>query len=96
MVAAAIFNATGVLDHRDNDDGSTRSADRTAGEGNVISGNTGIGINVTSGCEREHIQGNLVGLDPAGNLDLGNTGDGIILNGVTGNTVGGRRPARGT
>ena len=37
-----------------------------------------------------------IGLDAGGTLDLGNTGDGIDLNGVSGTTVGGTPQARGT
>ena len=47
-----------------------------AGEGNVISGNTGNGITVQSGSNGILIQGNVIGLDAAGSVDLGNTGDG--------------------
>ena len=68
---------------------ATRSAARRPATGNVISGNTGIGINIQTGSNGTIIQGNLIGLDAGGTLDLGNTGDGINLNGVTGTTVGG-------
>ena len=64
-----------------------------AGEGNLISGNFLNGINLTAGANGNTIQGNFIGLDAGGTLDLGNTGDGIHLNGVSGTIVGGTTPA---
>ena len=59
------------------------------GAGNVISGNDGPGIqfNVGNG-NGTVIEGNFIGTDSTGTLDLGNQGSGIILN-SSGVTIGG-------
>ena len=86
--AAVIFNATGVLVTGTTTTGNTIGGS-AAGAGNVVSGNTGIGINVTSGANGEHDPGQPRRPRPGRQSRPGNTGDGIVLNGVTGNTVGG-------
>ena len=87
---AAIFNGTGITIN-DNAVGNTIGG-ATAGLGNVISGNTATGLSLASGSNGNTIQGNFIGVDAAGNADLGNTGDGINLNGVSGTIVGGTTP----
>ncbi|HSG05602.1 MAG TPA: right-handed parallel beta-helix repeat-containing protein, partial [Nitrospiria bacterium] len=60
-----------------------------AGEENVISGNTGEGIELL-GASFTTIRGNLIGTDPGGTLDIGNGGDGIRISGAsTDNAIGG-------
>jgi CSLREA domain-containing protein len=61
------------------------------GEGNVISGNGGVGVWVTSPDNR--IQGNLIGTDPSGTSAIPN-GIGILING-TNNLVGGSLAGQG-
>ncbi len=58
------------------------------GAANVISGNRSLGMYLgrTSG---NVVLGNLIGVDQAGVAALPNGGDGIILNGAGGNTIGG-------
>jgi len=58
---------------------------------NVISDNTGGGIEITgSGATVNLIQGNYIGADSTGTLDRGNHGDGVrIHQGASDNTVGG-------
>ena len=58
------------------------------GSGNVVSGNNGDGIEISSGGGNV-VQGNLIGLDATGTVDLGNAGYGIQLIGGTGQTIGG-------
>jgi hypothetical protein len=66
-----------------------------SGAGNVISGNTGVGITIIGGSNGNTIQGNFVGLDAGGTFDLGNSGDGIGLSGVSSTVIGGTTaPAR--
>ena len=62
---AAIFNGARDLDQQQRRR-ATRSAASAAGEGNVISGNNGTGINVQTGSNGNIIQGNLIGLDAGG------------------------------
>src|SRR5262249_54536644 len=56
--------------------------------GNLVSGNTKNGIEVTNAASTL-IQGNLVGTDLTGDVALGNTLAGVFLQGTTSVTVGG-------
>jgi hypothetical protein len=60
------------------------------GAGNVISGNGGNGLDITSGSGNV-AQGNLIGTDASGSVALGNTGHGawIFITSATNNTIGG-------
>ena len=58
-----------------------------AGARNVISANGAAGIILFSNAVGNVVQGNWIGTDAAGTLHLGNTGDGVIINGVAGNSV---------
>jgi titin len=61
----------------------------TAGARNVISANGGGGIDINSASSNV-IEGNYIGTDVTGLLNLGNTGDGVkIENSARNNTVGG-------
>ncbi|TWT76303.1 Dockerin type I repeat protein [Planctomycetes bacterium CA13] len=60
------------------------------GTGNLISGNDHHGIYLLgTGSTLNLVQGNLIGTDLDGALDLGNTLSGVLVNGAVGNTVGG-------
>ena len=59
----------------------------SAGAGNVISGNGGIGILLAS--KSNVVQGNKIGTDPSGTVAMGNLSGGIALFGALGNTIGG-------
>lgn len=61
---------------------------------NVISGNTGIGISLST-ANNITIQGNYIGTDATGTLDRGNTTDGINANGATNSIIGGSNPSEG-
>jgi uncharacterized repeat protein (TIGR01451 family) len=66
----------------------------TAADRNVISGNSGDGIDVYSGSGQPTgnvIVGNLIGTDVTGTRALGNTANGIFL-GSSGNQIGGTGP----
>ena len=68
----------------------TRIGGAAAGAGNVISGNSQHGVAISGATAANPvIQGNLIGTNPAGTLDLGNTLDGINVNGVAGTVIGG-------
>ncbi|MGB8359975.1 MAG: right-handed parallel beta-helix repeat-containing protein, partial [Acidimicrobiia bacterium] len=73
------------------------------GDGNVISGNTGHGVELTFGAGIVTISNNLVGTNPSGTGAIGNGGDGIHAdsdavviedNQVSGNAVDGIRVER--
>ena len=84
---SALGNATGILltsGAIGNTIGGTASAAR-----NVISGNSGDGIDLTGGASGNAIVGNLIGTNAAGTAALGNGGNGVYLNAATHNTIGG-------
>jgi hypothetical protein len=61
-----------------------------AGAGNIISGNTGIGIEIFGFSDRNVIQGNYIGTDVTGTLPLGNKAGGVrILLSASNNQIGG-------
>jgi hypothetical protein len=61
----------------------------TAGAGNIISGNGGIGVLVQGGAASGNvIQGNRIGVNAAGTAAIGNMGDGVQISAGLGNTVG--------
>jgi hypothetical protein len=66
----------------------------TPGAGNVISGNSDEGVDITgSNTSGNVVEGNYVGTDASGRVPLANF-DGIALSG-TGNTIGGTAPGAG-
>ncbi len=68
----------------------------SAGMGNVISGQGiaagGNGLTLSTGAEYNFVYGNIIGLNAAGTAALGNTGDGIEINGAN-NIIGGASSA---
>jgi titin len=60
----------------------------TVGAGNVISGNSNIGVYV-EGTTGTVIEGNHIGTDATGMTKLANAGYGIYFKGASGNTIGG-------
>jgi len=66
-----------------------------AGEGNVISGNSNVGLHL-SGTASAAVYGNRIGTDVAGTSALGNTAGGVLLNdGAVLNRIGGPRTGEG-
>ena len=57
--------------------------------GNVISGNSVSGISFTAGASSNQVLGNLIGTNALGTKSRPNTGDGVNLANVAGNTIGG-------
>ena len=90
------LNAAGAAALRNTDHGvsvegavNTTIGGTVEGAGNVISGNGQRGVSVTGGATATMIQGNLIGLDAGGTLDLGNSQDGIHVAGADGTLIGG-------
>ena len=72
----------------------------TPGAGNLISGNSGSGVDIESGfgpgvTGGNLVQGNLIGTDATGVGELGNTFDGVTINTSPNNTIGGLQPGAG-
>jgi parallel beta-helix repeat protein len=61
----------------------------TANERNIISGNIGNGINLSTSGGSSTIQGNYIGVDVTGNIGKGNGSDGILVNNSSSCTIGG-------
>lgn len=61
----------------------------TAGAGNVISANTGVGVQFITVGTSNLVQGNLIGTDASGSNDLGNGSSGVAINEANNCTVGG-------
>ncbi|HBI46092.1 MAG TPA: hypothetical protein DDY78_25040 [Planctomycetales bacterium] len=58
-------------------------------QGNVISGNSGVGLEITSGSQNV-VAGNYIGTNAAGTAAVGNAGNGVQIDtGSSGNTIGG-------
>ena len=86
MVISSATNS-GNLSGSDNTIGGSVS-----GAGNLISGNGDFGVVIFGpygGATGNVVQGNLIGTDASGQLNLGNAGDGIVISSAAGNTVGG-------
>ena len=61
-----------------------------AGEGNLISGNSGNGITILfTSTVSNVVQGNRIGTNASGTAAIGNTNAGVLISGSSGNTVGG-------
>ncbi len=61
-----------------------------AGAGNAISGNLGAGVEIVGSLSSGNsIDGNLIGTDQAGASSVANVGDGVLITGSAGNTIGG-------
>jgi len=90
-------NPTGMMDFGNTDDGIVfvNASDNTiggttSGARNIISANGLNGVNIcNSPSTNNKIQGNYIGTDVNGELGLGNTDHGVLINEALGNTVGG-------
>jgi hypothetical protein len=79
------------------DNANTTIGGATPGAGNVISGNGSAGIQIT-GAQETVVQGNFIGTDVTGTMDLGNDDYGVSITefnvsiNATDNTIGGTTP----
>jgi len=62
---------------------------------NLISGNTGAGVNLGITARRALVQNNLIGTGKNGRKDLANEGDGIFITGSRAHLIGGTFAAQG-
>ena len=83
---AALGNADGVWIY--NAPGNTIGG-TTAGAANVISGNDGEGVGITSGATGNQVEGNYIGTDVNGTAHLGNGKGGVYIEGASSNSIGG-------
>lgn len=61
----------------------------TAGAGNVISENTGVGVHFITVGTSNLVQGNLIGTDASGSMDRGNGSAGVAMTDANDCTIGG-------
>lgn len=93
---AAVGNAKGICI---SSPGGSPSANNVVGgtveaERNVISGNGLSGLDITYAPSTGNLViGNYIGTDVTGTVSLGNGDRGVIINGASGNTVGGTDPS---
>jgi hypothetical protein len=67
-----------------------------AGSRNIISGNTGSGVNLyTADTTANFVQGNYIGTDISGSLALSNSADGITIAAAVANVIGGTNAGAG-
>ena len=66
----------------------------TAAARNIISGNK-VGLGLYNNSDTSVIEGNYIGTDVSGSNPLGNTGDGIELEGISNSTIGGTASGAG-
>ena len=88
--SAALGNGLGVeiLSAADNLIGGLQAAAR-----NLISGNNGYGIYIDGiGATGNVVQGNFIGTDVTGTVDLGNGGAGVEIRNAPNNSLGGSQP----
>jgi CSLREA domain-containing protein len=70
--------------------GASANSIGSVGAGNVIAGNTGRGVHITSGSSQNTVAANFIGTNPAGTSAIANMSDGVIIGGgANNNTIGG-------
>jgi titin len=88
--ASALPNGAGVLIQDSGGSASSGTLGGTlAGEGNVISGNAGVGVLHTEDTSSVTIQGNFIGVAPDGSTPMGNGSHGVHVTSFTGPLIGG-------
>jgi parallel beta-helix repeat protein len=77
--------------------GSNNTIGDTAPEArNVISGSSRGGVSISGATATQNrVQGNYIGTDKTGTVDLGNNGSGVRIDGASNNTIGGTAPGAG-
>lgn len=76
-----------VVDANDNTIGGPTAAHRNIISGNVSGGGQDEGVRIIRGSTRNLVQGNYIGADVNGLLNLGNEGNGVEIDGAPENTI---------
>jgi hypothetical protein len=89
-------DVTGTTDLGNGDDGvdlnassNNRIGGTTAAGRNLISGNNSDGVDIGPGSGSNQVLGNYIGVRASGTAALGNSGEGVRINGAGNNTIGG-------
>ena len=77
------------------DDAVSNTIGGPGGAANLISGNLGRGVDIFTGSNTNTVQGNLIGTSASGTNALGNTIEGVAIDGSTGNLIGGTAAGTG-
>lgn len=94
-------DATGTKDQGNDSSGVLVNAEDVRigtivrGDRNLISGNTGSGVNIGISAKDALVQNNLIGTGKNGRKNLANEGDGVFISGSRGHLVGGTFPGQG-
>jgi len=73
---------------------NTISGDSTAGEGNVISGNSSSGVIINAGATGNFVRGNFIGVGTDGTTPVANNAPGVLVD-SSNNAIGGAAPGLG-
>jgi len=73
---------------------NTIGGDSTAGEGNVISGNTSSGVIINAGATGNFVRGNFIGVGTDGTTAVANNDPGVLVD-SSNNAIGGAAPGLG-
>jgi parallel beta-helix repeat protein len=84
---ASFDSDTGQQNDPTGDKGTTTATIVTPPLGNLVSGNGANGIRIDTGSENNVLSGNFVGTDVTGDAALGNTLDGVSINGADNNSL---------
>ena len=88
--ARALPNAGAGILLESGDPTQPSASSNTIGPGNLISGNTGAGVEIANSMATANtVEGNEIGTDSSGAFALANGGDGVFIVGAPGNTIGG-------
>ena len=91
----AVALGNGVDGVRVNDATGNLIGGTAAGAGNLISANTGAGVNIIGGGNGNTVQGNLIGTNSGGTVALANSSDGVAISAQAPRATPSAAPRRG-